>query len=64
MDRCETIVIIYVLGGYIAKSSLLDTKEDIQRRKKLTISHMKDKNIYKSKNLSIIQKYVPPYTEK
>ena len=38
--------------------SLLDTKEDIQRPlKNLTISHMKDKkNLYKSKNLSIIQK--------
>ena len=36
--------------------SLLDTK-DIQRWKNLTINHMKDKkHIYKSKNLSIIQK--------
>jgi exonuclease III len=37
--------------------SLLDTKEDIQHRKNLTINHMKDKkHIYKSKNLSIHQK--------
>ena len=37
--------------------SLLDTKEDIQQRKNLTIDHMKyKKNIYKSKNISIMQK--------
>ena len=37
--------------------SLLDTKEDMQGWKHLTINHMKDKkHIYKSKNLSIIQK--------
>ena len=41
---------------YKQLGSLLDTKKDIQRRKNLTISHMKDKKHYKSKNLSIIHK--------
>ena len=51
----------YMKNGWWTKckllGSILDTKEDIQLRANVTISHMKDKkHIYKSKNLSIIQK--------